>query len=284
MSQENTTGIRTFVAAAALEAFRRVKLDSNGKAVYADADDIGIGTTLEEDAASGEHVSVRLWNFPGTRKITCAGAVAKGARLFCMDAGKFDDASESGGPAVVEALAAGTGDGSIIEARPLSLDKSGGLLYEALADSAAVTNTTTATKFDKKKTIDGNLLKKGDVLRVKAQGIATATNATDTLKAELLLGTEVIADTGAVDVANNDIFYIDAEIVIVDVGASGKIRACGVHAIGASGAITAKAFRKAEAAEDLSVDVEIAVQATWSVANAGNSCKLEILSVEHIRQ
>lgn len=158
--------------------------------------------------------------------------------------------------------------------------KVGGLAYRNVAASAAVTNTTTETAFDQSVTIPAASLKAGSVLKVRAQVIATATNATDTLTLKLYVGTVEIATTGAVDVANSDIGYIDADIVFRTIGASGTLVGTGCVALGVPGTVTAKPFLKASATVDTTAALAITVQATWSVANAGNSCRLDVITVE----
>jgi hypothetical protein len=98
--------------------------------------------------------------------------------------------------------------------------------FSNTAASTAVTNTTAETAFDTSYSIPPNVLQAGDVIRVRFQGIATATNATDTLLIRLriggLTGTVVLLGT-ATDVANNDIFEGEATLVVRTAGAAGTI-------------------------------------------------------------
>jgi predicted RecA/RadA family phage recombinase len=157
---------------------------------------------------------------------------------------------------------------------------SGALTYSQEAASAAVTNTTVQTAFDKSYTIPASTLRPGDVIRVRAQGIATATNSTDTLNAILRIGTVDVIATAALDVADNDIFVIDADIVIRTNGASGTFVAGGSSNIGVPGTATTKAKSKASTAIDTTATQSVNVTATWSVASASNSCRLDILDVQ----
>ena len=150
------------------------------------------------------------------------------------------------------------------------------------AASAAVTNTTTETAFDKTAIFPAGSLNEGDVLQIFAQGIATATNSTDTLKAKLYIGSTAICDTGALDVANNDIFIIDAKVIIRTTGASGTLIGAGWGYIGTPGTANVKPFLLASTAVDTTAAQTISAKATWSVANAGNSCRLDMLSVAKI--
>lgn len=154
--------------------------------------------------------------------------------------------------------------------------------YASVAASTAVTNTTTETAFDQQVTIPANSLRAGDVLHIVHQGIATATNSTDTLKSKLYIGSTNIADTGAIDVANNDIFVIDAYVQLRTVGASGTLVAWGFTNIGTPGTATSRAFNLGSTAIDTTTSQLITAKATWSVANAGDSCRQDGLIVQKI--
>jgi hypothetical protein len=206
------------------------------------------------------------------------------------DVGKYVYASDDGTYTLVPTAYSPVGkvhryDSSgyaIVEFRPT--DPAGELAASAVAASSAITNTVTETAFSTgSKTLDGTQLRVGDVIRVRLQGIATATNSTDTLTVKLYLGTEEIVTTGAVDVADNDIFFIDCDIVVRTIGASGAIVACGLVGLGVEGTVTAKPFKKASATEDISGSVAVAAKATWSVAHAGNSCRLDVFNVQVLK-
>lgn len=179
--------------------------------------------------------------------------------------------------------AAAAGDATVnVNLEPNALGLSG-LLYAAVAASTAVTNTTVQTAFDKSVTIPAGSLKAGDVIRVLLQAIATATNSTDTLAVALqIAGADVVA-TPAVDVANNDIAVIMADIVVRTVGAGGTFVAAGFASLGTPGTATARAVNKASTAIDTTAALTIRGAATWSVANAGNSCRLDVLNAQLIR-
>lgn len=160
------------------------------------------------------------------------------------------------------------------------------LLYAADAASTAISNTTAETVFDKKFTIPKNSLKVGDRIKVRYQGIATATNATDTLLIRLRIGgvagTVLLLGT-ATDVANNNIFAGEFELVVRAIGATGAIVGVGTHTEvpAASGtAVHDITEILASTAIDTTADQDINVTATWSVANAGNSCRLDVMNVE----
>jgi hypothetical protein len=156
-----------------------------------------------------------------------------------------------------------------------------GLKYRAVAASTAITNTTTETAFSTGSyTFPAGSLRPGDVIRVLAQGTATATNGTDTLTVKLYLGTEEIASTGAVDAANGDIFYIEGDIVVRTIGATGTVVGAGTVANGVIGTAAAEPWLKASATEDLTGAVAVTVKATWSAASTGDSCRLDVFNVQ----
>lgn len=187
---------------------------------------------------------------------------------------------------------AGTPAGGIVELAAAAADAQGVFLLNefktaavtaAVAASAAVSNTVAETAFDKSHTIPANSLQPGDIIRVRAQAIATATNATDTLDLQLRLGTTDILATGAVDVATGDIGYIEADIVIRTIGAGGTMVAAGAVALGVPGTVTAKPKLLASTALDTTAATTVNVSATWSAANAGNSVRLDVLNVQILR-
>ena len=287
MSQQTEHGHKTFTAGEALAQYRRVKLDASSgtTVVYADADDAGLGVT-QGAADNGDQVTVRLWSAPGSFKLTAGAALAAGVALTGADDGKVTTLTGTGlGLTAAEAASA---DASIIEGLPASdggsgpLGRGGALLFANTADSSTVTNTTTETTFDQSLTLDGNVLQVGDVLRITARVAIPSTNATDTLTLRVKVGTENVLTTAAVDVADNDIGYLQALVTVRAAGASGSLAGTGVYVLDAAG--TAQTVTElAAASEDLSVDVVIGVSAEWSVASASNQCDLEQLVVELLR-
>jgi hypothetical protein len=159
------------------------------------------------------------------------------------------------------------------------------LLYTQLAASTAVTTTTAETTLDKSSyTIKGNTLRPGDVLRVRGQVIATATNSTDTLTLKLYLGATAVLATAAVDVANNDIGFFDVDMQVRTVGAGGTFVAAGNEALGTPGTATSKPGNLASTSIDTTADQTVKMTATWSTNNAGNSCRSDVFDVQLLRK
>lgn len=278
MTQTNT-GLKAYKAGEALEAFRRVKLNSSSEAVYADATDREIGIT-EHAVASGDHVTVRLRNMPGTVRLVAAAAIAQFAMVKGMADGKVDDAS-TGGPGRYIALEAALADGDEIECMPLPWN--GGLLHTQIADGTTLTNSTDETALSTA-TISGADLQIGDVIHVIFRAHVGSAQSTDTLTVVLKIGTETIVSTGAVNATTGDVVYIDAYITVRATGASGSLSGSGMFVNGVAGTAVPTPFRKDAATEDISSDIAVAVTGDWSVAHADNQVFSEDFIVELIRR
>lgn len=153
------------------------------------------------------------------------------------------------------------------------------------AASTAVSNTTTETLFDQFCTIPAKHLQPGQLIRIRYQGIATATNSTDTLAIKLYIGGltgTVLFSHAATDVANDNVFQGEYELIIRTIGASGTMVGVGTgkSVPAAEGTMTIKDDILASTAIDTTTSKVIGVSATWSVADAGNSCRLDFLRVE----
>lgn len=161
----------------------------------------------------------------------------------------------------------------------------GGVVYNSVAASTAHAASTDETLFDKQYSIPVNTLVAGSIIKVRFQGIATATNSTDTLTFKLYLGglsgTAILTGT-ATDVANSNIFTGEALIQIRTAGASGTLVSVGSASIvpAASGTAVPVYQIVASTAIDTTAAQVVGVGVDWSTNNAGNSCRLDIMVVE----
>lgn len=159
------------------------------------------------------------------------------------------------------------------------------LHYVNTAASTAISATSSETAFDTSYTIPANTLRAGSVIKVRFQGIATATNSTDTLTIKLyiggLTGTAIFTST-ATDATNNDIFAGEGIIVIRTIGSSGTFVASGSYTKveGASGSAARVDFVTASTAIDTTTSKAVTASATWSTNSASNSCRMDIFAVE----
>jgi hypothetical protein len=157
-------------------------------------------------------------------------------------------------------------------------------LANITADSTTVTNTVAETTFSNGTAIvRKNTLAVGDQIRIRGQVAYPSTNATDTAQIKVYLGATVLLDTGALDVANNDITTFDITVEVRAIGAVGAIVDWGNYTHGTPATATQRAFVLASTAVDTTADQTIAAKITWSVANAANQAILRQLTVEHIK-
>lgn len=153
------------------------------------------------------------------------------------------------------------------------------LAANAVAASTAISDTTTETAFSNASyTIPANMLRAGSLIRFGWQGIATATNSTDTLLIKAYVGSTAVATGTATDVANNAIFAGEASVAIRTIGASGTFVASSSHTKVPAASLTASRVDEIVASTtiDTTAAVVISVKATWSVQSASNSARNDI--------
>lgn len=160
-------------------------------------------------------------------------------------------------------------------------------LYTSQAASSAHTSTTTEALFDTTYTLPANALSAGRRLRIKFQGIATGTANTDTLTVKLyfggLTGTALLTGT-ATDVANNNIFCGEFDLICRTDGASGTMVGFGSHSDvpAASGTASPVYEILASTAINTTTTFVIGVGADWSTTDTVNTARLDILTVDLI--
>lgn len=139
------------------------------------------------------------------------------------------------------------------------------------ANGTAVTNTVAETVMASF-AIPAGALKQGRIIDFFAAAIATATNGTDTFRYRVRLGGvagAVVADTGAIDLANNDVGVIAGQVVIREDGAAGSI-------VGAAhGVLKTTAFNSLldATAVDTTAALALVLTCQQSAASAGNSTR-----------
>lgn len=161
----------------------------------------------------------------------------------------------------------------------------GGLAYSNTAASTAVTGSTTAEQvFSTGYTIPANTLKAGTVVKVRAQGIATTTQSTDAVAYKLYIGGSggtALITAASTDAANSDTFQMECLLVCRTAGTTGTFVSTGTYKVSsAEGTMVVKDDITASTTVNTTANQAIAVTATWNVANATNSCRLDILTVE----
>lgn len=149
---------------------------------------------------------------------------------------------------------------------------------------AVVTNTTTET-VAATATIPANTLQPGQIIKVRFQGIATATQSTDTLGVKLYIngtaGTNLIT-IAATDVANNDVFQGEYEVAVRDIGGTGHVVGVGTYKSipAAEGTMTIKDDILGSTVVDTTAAITIDLTLKWSVQSASDSAQVDFFRVE----
>lgn len=168
------------------------------------------------------------------------------------------------------------GDGCVVLAAGLARP-----YYSNVAVSAAAgTSSATIVAFDKTFSFPANFLKVGDAIRIRAAVKFTATHTTDTAVLTIKIGTTTIIATTAVDVADNDVGYIDLLLTVLTVGATGTFAVSGSWSVGVPGTATAKPFYLIPTAIDTTAAQTVTPYVTFSASDAGNAAVLEQLVAE----
>lgn len=152
-----------------------------------------------------------------------------------------------------------------------------------IGPSAAVTAIATEAAFSSL-IIPPNFLEVGSVVRIRWQGIATATNSTDTLAVKAYIGGlsgTLLFTHAATDVANDNVFSGEYEVHIRTAGATGTMAGFGwgKSIPAAEGTMSIKDDILASTTVDTTAALSVAISGTWSSNNAGNSARLDVFSV-----
>lgn len=161
----------------------------------------------------------------------------------------------------------------------------GGLAYSSVAASTAITGSTaTEQLFDSNYTIPANTLKAGTVVKCRVQAIATGTTSTDTLAYKLYIGGSggtALVSAAATDATNNDTFQAEFTLVCRTAGTTGTFVSTGSYKVtSAEGTYTIKDDITASTTINTTANQAVVVTGTWSVANATNTCRVDIMTVE----
>lgn len=148
------------------------------------------------------------------------------------------------------------------------------------AAPAVIGGSTAEAAFASSYEIPADLLVAGTVISFQAVVTAVATVSTDTLTCRVRLGgvagTQIVT-SGAVDVADNDIWIVKGQIVIRTAGASGTMFAAGSEILDAPGTAT-ESWVLQSTAVDTTAALDMVVTAEWSTTNA-NEARLDQLNV-----
>jgi hypothetical protein len=279
MSQYVESIYRSFLVDAAYPRGTRVKLSATANTVtIAGPADAHIGTLVQATFAAGAVVTVMLVGY-GTRQVIASGAIAVNSKVY-GDANGYVTGSANGN-LLGYSLTAATANGDFIEILYLS-PSAQSKLFVATGTADIVTNTVAETPFTQQFVVPANLLQVGDRIVIRAAGTITGHNSTDTLNVKLYIGNIVVASTGAVQNAANDIFYFECEVVVRSITSAGTIVATGEVGDGTPGTATEKPFLLQSSTLDSTIAETIKLTATWSVASAADIVRLDVLNIDRL--
>lgn len=277
MTPQVESPTRTFPNNAALTQYIRVSLSGSNLAAAAEYDR-EIGTLAVPTVAADESAAVYLRTAQGTQTFVASGAITQYVRVYGAASGKVS--STANGNYIGLAMTSTSNADEQVEV--LRHEDTSALLYSSVAASANITNTSAETAFDISYTIPANTLKAGDVLQIRAFGLAPTTNSTDTLIIKVKIGTSILVTSATVDVADADMFVADCTLSVRTAGASGTTVASGLIVLGVPITATTRGGSLASATLDTTATQAITVTATWSVASTSNIVRLDQLAVQRL--
>ena len=139
-------------------------------------------------------------------------------------------------------------------------------------------NTTTAADIFSY-TIPANTLEVGDIVRIKVFCTVVDQNVTDSLTPVLNFGGSAIATGAALDVADSDIVFAEADVHVTATGSSGTCTAIGEIRTDALGAVHVIATT-ALTSMDTTGGLAVALNMDWDPAHADNEVRIDAVSIE----
>jgi len=153
-------------------------------------------------------------------------------------------------------------------------------VFVQTADSTAITNTAAETSYDASAyTFPANSLRAGDIIDIEAQILITAHTGADTLTNKLKIGGTVLASSGAVNNAANDVCTIRIRVIIRTAGAGGTFTCYGFIADGAPGTVTDKPITPVTGSIDTTANQALSLTGQWSASTASDSAKSQAFTV-----
>ena len=127
--------------------------------------------------------------------------------------------------------------------------------------------------------IPADKLQVGDIVRIKVFCTVLDNNGTDTLTPILKFGGTAIATGAALDVADDDIVFAEADVHVTATGSSGTCTAIGEIRTDALGAVHVIG-QTALTSMDTTGGLAVALNVDWSVAHADNEVRIDAVSIE----
>ena len=129
--------------------------------------------------------------------------------------------------------------------------------------------------------IPANTLEVGDVVKIKVYATVTDNNSTDTLTPVLNFGGSAISSGAALDVADGDLVWCEAEVSVTAVGSAGTMTSYAKIFTDAGGSVSLME-RTLLTSKDTTGALAIALNVDWSVADATNIVRLDKVHIEKL--
>jgi hypothetical protein len=250
-------------------------LDGKGNLCDGTAGTVPVGPAQNTGAASVAGLPLRGL-LAGTFKVMMAGAIKAGQRVYSAAAGKAS--SQSTGVFLGRAREAATALGDIIEVWPPAARVRN--LWDILVASALITNVAVETAFSNGvAALLADEFQPGDTYQISALVFCVGENATNTHRIKFKLGTTVLLDTGAIQMAANDWVRINFTLFVRSDGAGGTVIGDGAFSQSLAGTVTGGGANLVSTAVDTTAAPIISVTATPSVANAANQVRLDRFTI-----
>lgn len=170
---------------------------------------------------------------------------------------------------------------------PGQTSNNGTLIYANTTIPAGntIANSAVATAFSSQFPVPANLLQAGAVIRVRAFGVSsTATGVAPSVMLKLKMGAATLLNTGAITPllggVTNQGWYLDGQIVVQSVGASGQLEAQGVARFqtGVAASAVVSIANTAPLTVDTTVGELVTLVFTWGTADPANTTTLRELA------
>jgi predicted RecA/RadA family phage recombinase len=230
---------------------------------------------MQADAAypNGTYV---YWN-PTSQQVTASPTAGGSCVAFGWLVGGPGFQISDGGPT-------GAASQCYVELDPT--DDSGQILGAGAAASDIVTNTASETIFATIVTIPAGTLVAGDTIHIRASGVVTGQNSTNTNNLKLKILTAANTNTalltsGAINAGANTGFILDGDVVFTSVGNSGAFNFTGDYGVAGTARTVAGSINTAI---NTNLAIVISVTDTQSAASTSNTTQLAELVVQKIRR
>ncbi len=260
---------------------------SSGTLALAGATDREVGTVAMPVPAtgvgSGTTAPVLTPNSEGAPIMVAAGVINQFANVYGAASGQVS-ATPNGNFIGISLGTPGGGATANAGEYLIVLRNKGGqeYLYSNTAASASLNNTSTETDFGLDFSVPANLLKAGDILKIKFAGIVTGVTSTPTLNIKVYLGTTALVATGTVSVLANGLFVGECQVVVRTAGSGGTMIAEGWTVEGVPGTAVPTPFLLASTTLNTTIANAVYVSGAWSAASSSNAARLDVLTVERL--